>query len=311
MKDEKSKDFKMIPDDLVSGTDEFIVKKFKTDTIKNETTKDEPGFYEISIPLQMLDPNPNNERENLNVTKESPIYKSIDKYNILNPLIVVKNPESENRYIIIGGNRRLAALRLKYGKDSNTPVLCRVSTKKYGLEDDIKDLIFQIQDNMIRDNLSHRDQYNIISKIKEKISKNSKENITNSKLAFFTNLSEDHVKKILSFDKLSNEDKEYSDQLSWTASVEYARSPKDVKEKIKTLNAKSNVDISTIKKVLAKDINPIKNIAIPRGKKFRLKHNFLKCDVHIYKEDISLEDAIKIITGELKKDKQGLWKKII
>ena len=81
----------------------------------------------VLVPIERIDPNPDNPRRRLNDAALADLTVSIAERGLLQPLVVRRNPDRAGEYVVIAGSRRLLAARRAHS-DPDEAVRTRVAT---------------------------------------------------------------------------------------------------------------------------------------------------------------------------------------
>jgi len=91
-----------------------------------------PAGGVMAISIEKIDPNPRQPRNRFDPQEMQELSESIREYGVIQPLIITANPDSEDRFILIAGERRLLAAR-QAGLDV-VPVIIREASDQQRLE---------------------------------------------------------------------------------------------------------------------------------------------------------------------------------
>lgn len=92
----------------------------------------QPSGGVMALSIEQIDPNPRQPRSRFDPQELMELAESIREYGVLQPLIITANPDDEDRYLLIAGERRLLAAR-QAGLEV-VPVIIREASDQQRLE---------------------------------------------------------------------------------------------------------------------------------------------------------------------------------
>lgn len=249
--------------------------------------------YLKRIPLRSLHSPKFNVRKEA-ISLNSDFVESIKTQGLLQPLRVIKDPSSSD-YLVLHGNRRLAALKSIHGNNSDQPIPCYVGWNN-SLDSDglIKHVVSMAHENMQREDLSHKDLYDMINTLQHYSKETNKRIFTTEELAKMLCVGNSTIRKIQSYGQLDEQEKSYADNLTKSASIEFSLADKDTKKDVIDKSVTSSLQIKNMKKAkkTGRDEDSTNKVISTKHNTFKLSRDNYAVTI-ITKSDISIKDCLK------------------